>query len=241
MPFEMPPREEKARYLRRKFDEIAHRYDLFNDLITQGQHRYWKRVLVNRLDVPPQGRVLDLCCGTGDIARRWMGRLSGTGSVVAADFSPNMLHIARNRLDAADSSGTHYLVLCGDALHLPFQDESFHAVTVGYGLRNVADLGQCLDEILRVLHPGGMLASLDLGKVRSRLLRPLADAYFFRVVPWIGRLLQPGQDMFTYLPHSSIDFPEQHELAQILLRSGFDHSEVIEFMFGASVIHLARK
>jgi demethylmenaquinone methyltransferase/2-methoxy-6-polyprenyl-1,4-benzoquinol methylase len=99
----------------------------------------------------------------------------------------------------------------------------------------------CLAEIHRVLKPGGVMGSLDVGKVRYRFMRPLVDAYFFRVVPWIGRMLQPGQDMFTYLPQSSVAYPEQQVLKQRLLGAGFGRAEVIEFAFGASVIHLAWK
>jgi len=240
MPYEMPAAADKARYVRRKFDEIARRYDLFNDLITQGQHRWWKRRLVRRVSLAPGARVLDLCCGTGDIARRWQQRLGSAGEVVALDFSTGMLGIARHRLRPG-SGLARAIVLGGDAMHLPFPDATFDAVSVGYGLRNVNDLAGCLREIHRVLRPGGTLASLDVGKVRNRWLRPLVNLYFFYVVPWIGRRLQPGQDMFTYLPQSSVDYPEQHALAALMQAQGFRETAVVEYVFGASALHFARK
>jgi demethylmenaquinone methyltransferase/2-methoxy-6-polyprenyl-1,4-benzoquinol methylase len=242
MSYRLPDPAEKANYVREKFDEIARHYDLFNDLITQGQHRIWKNVLVNRLRLLPEARGLDLCCGTGDIAARCRRRLGPAGAVFLLDFSANMLRIARRRLnDGAPKGAPHSGLLCGDAMRLPFRDGSLQFVTVGYGLRNVTDLEGCLAEISRVLAPGGVLGSLDVGKVRARWLRPLVDFYLFRIVPLIGRLLQPGQEMFSYLPHSSLDYPAQQALREMMLARGFAEVEVIEFLGGASVIHLARK
>jgi demethylmenaquinone methyltransferase/2-methoxy-6-polyprenyl-1,4-benzoquinol methylase len=238
MPYRLPDADQKDRYVRAKFDEIAQQYDRFNDWITQGQHRRWKRVLVGRLDIQPGQRGLDLCCGTGDIARRCRAGLRGRGGLVAADFSLNMLALAKGRLAGG---GAPAAVLCADAMRLPFADASFDFVTIGYGLRNVKDLVGCLAEIHRVLRPGGVLASLDIGKVRHRWMRPLVDAYLFHVVPWIGRRLQPGQEMFTYLPHSTTAYPHQDALADLLRTSSFGRVELIEFLFGTSVIHLAWK
>ncbi|MDH5753509.1 MAG: ubiquinone/menaquinone biosynthesis methyltransferase, partial [Deltaproteobacteria bacterium] len=228
MAYTLPVSADKPAYVRKKFDEIAGHYDLFNDLITQGQHRWWKRVLVNRLPLGPGVRGLDICCGTGDLARRALGRLPADGLLVAADFSANMLRIARKRLAGGGGKAAPHLVAQADAMALPFADASFHFVTIGYGLRNVAGLPGCLEELLRVLRPGGVLASLDIGKVRPRWLRPFADAYLFRVVPLIGRLLQGGQDMYTYLPHSTLDFPHQDELKKRMLDAGFAQVDLVE-------------
>ena len=141
MSYRLPDSAGKARYVREKFDEIARHYDLFNDLITQGQHRIWKKILVNRLGFRPTARGLDLCCGTGDIAARSLRRLGPGGSLFLLDFSLNMLGIARRRLEGpANRGGAEKAVLCGDAMRLPFRDESLHFVTVGYGLRHVTDL-----------------------------------------------------------------------------------------------------
>jgi len=242
MPYRLPDPEDKSRYVRTKFDEIAHQYDRFNDLITQGQHRWWKRVLVRRLGIRPGDRGLDLCCGTGDIALRCLPPLRGRGTLVAADFSLNMLGIARQRLGAGNgSAAVRAPVLCADAMRLPFADASFAFVSIGYGLRNVADLPGCLAEIRRVLRPGGVLASLDIGKARYRWIRPFVDAYLFHVVPWIGKLLYPGQEMYTYLPHSTTRFPDQAALKELMLRGGFATVDVVEHLFGTSAIHVARK
>lgn len=243
MAYRLPSPENKARYVQEKFDQIASRYDLFNDLITQGQHRYWKRVLLRRIGIAPNARGLDLCCGTGDLALGIHRRLSGEGVLVAADFSHNMLRAAQQRLRRPPIGGHSPLtaLLRGDAMRLPFQDHSFDFVTVGYGLRNVSDLTGCLGELLRVLRPGGVLGTLDVGQVRNRWLRPLAEFYLFRIVPWIGRRLQRGQEMFQYLPHSTVDYPDQQRLRQMMEQAGFGGVQVKEFLFGASVIHLATK
>ena len=242
MAYRLPEGYEKANYVRGRFNEIAHKYDLFNDLITQGQHRMWKNTMVRQLGLQSGAVGLDLCCGTGDIAARAWGRLGEAGNVIALDFSINMLRIARRRLSKpAFPTAAARRILCGDAMRLPFADASLNFVTVGYGLRNVTDLTGSLKEIHRILRPGGMLASLDVGKVRSPLLRPLVNFYFFKVVPLIGRILQPGQEMFNYLPESSVAYPEQQALRKLMLECGFEEVDVTEFALGASVIHLARK
>ncbi|HEX7743560.1 MAG TPA: class I SAM-dependent methyltransferase, partial [Sphingobium sp.] len=137
-PYRLPSADQKDRYVRAKFDEIAAQYDRFNNWITQGQHRLWKRTMVRRLGIMPGQRGLDLCCGTGDIALRCLPALRGQGGVIAADFSLNMLAIARERL-AADDHATRAptATMCADAMRLPFADASFDFVTIGYGLRNV--------------------------------------------------------------------------------------------------------
>lgn len=243
MTYRLPSPENKARYVQEKFDQIASKYDLFNDLITQGQHRYWKRVLLRRIGIHPGARGLDLCCGTGDLALGILPRLSGEGVLVAADFSAGMLQAAQRRLrnHRRGERPPVTVVLRGDAMRLPFQDDSFEFVTIGYGLRNVSGLDGCLAELLRVLRPGGVLGTLDVGRVRNRLLRPLAEFYLFRIVPMIGKLLQSGQEMFQYLPHSTVDYPDQHRLREMMEQTGFSKVEIREFLFGASVIHLAYK
>ena len=257
--YRLPDASAKAHYVRRKFDEIARHYDLFNDLITQGQHRWWKRVVIRELALRPGMRGLDICCGTGDLAQRALRAMGAhpagggaggpaTGGVVAADFSANMLRIAQGRLHKAGfgkggDAAAHpaLLVTQADAMALPFADASFDFVTIGYGLRNVTDIPGCLAELRRVLRPGGRLASLDTGRVRNRILRACSNFYLFHIVPRIGRLLQANQDMFTYLPHSTLDFPPQDRLLEQLADAGFTETRLIEHLGGASAIHIARK
>ena len=128
-----------------------------------------------------------------------------------------------------------------DSINIPFTDTNFHAVTIGYGLRNVSDLNACLQEIFRVLKPGGVLVSLDVGKVRLPIIAELNNFYFFRVVPLIGNIMMPGQEMFQYLPHSSLKYPNQELLKRMLLETGFKQAEIHDFIFGACTVHVAYK
>jgi len=176
-----------------------------------------------------------LCCGTGDIAQA-VKRMHPEVEVLGMDFSEQMLTLASRR---KTTSGNPVQFFRGDAMALPFAEQHFDAVTIGYGLRNVPDLTECLCEIRRVLKPGGVLVSLDVGKVRVPVIAELSQFFFFRIVPRIGEWLMPGQEMFSYLPHSSIQYPNQETLKRHLLELGFRQVEVHDFCFGASTVHVA--
>jgi len=126
-------------------------------------------------------------------------------------------------------------------MNIPFPDGKFDAVTIGYGLRNVPELNGCLKEILRVLKPGGVMVSLDVGKVRLPIIAELNNLYFFSIVPLIGNMLMPGQEMFQYLPHSSLKYPNQELLKRMMLEIGFQQAGFHDFIFGASTVHVAYK
>ncbi|MBF0288278.1 MAG: ubiquinone/menaquinone biosynthesis methyltransferase [SAR324 cluster bacterium] len=237
MSYQLPDASEKAQYVEQKFTEIAPKYDLFNDIITAGMHRYWKRFMVRQTGISKDAVCLDLCCGTGDIVYR-LGETAPQGRMVALDFSQGMLEIVRQR----NVSGSNRLLLLrSDANQLPFATGVFDAVTIGYGLRNVSHLVDCLKEIERVLVPGGALVSLDVGKVRIPWLFEISQFYFFHIVPRLGKLLYPGQDMFDYLPHSSIDYPDQERLKRMMLSVGFKQVDIFDFFLGASTVHVAYK
>ena len=235
--YKLPEKEKKSEYVESKFDEIAQRYDLFNDLITFGMHRYWKKFVARKTGLAPGGNCLDLCTGTGDIGRAVLNFQPET-NVTALDFSSEMLELAHQQ-QSEHAYGLNYIR--GDAMAPPFQKEYFEAVTVGYGLRNVADLNGCIKNILSLLKPSGVLVCLDVGKVNIPVIAQLNRFYFFKIVPLIGKWLMPGQEMFDYLPHSSINYPDQKKLKKILLKEGFQKVDVYDFVFGASTIHVAQK
>lgn len=241
--FQMPSREAKADFVRENFDQIAAKYDRFNDWNSFYLHRLWKNRLVREIEQETEGpiRVLDLCCGTGDISVR-LEKSSRVDSLLSLDFSPKMLEIAKNRLAGPAIKGRVKLEI-GDATKLNgVATESLDAVSVGFGLRNVNDLDKAISEIYRVLKPGGVFANLDVGKVKNPLLRFFADFYFFRIVPLFGYILWGGRnDMFDYLPVSSLSYPDQDILKGRMENAGFQNVRYVNFVFGNAVLHIAKK
>jgi demethylmenaquinone methyltransferase/2-methoxy-6-polyprenyl-1,4-benzoquinol methylase len=206
------------------FDRIAPVYDVMNRVMTAGLDRRWRRLTVDAV-VHPGDRVLDACCGTGDLAVAAARRRAA--SVVGLDFSERMLDRARRKSQTVDW-------VRGDLLALPFADASFDAATVGFGVRNVADLDRALGELRRVLRTGGRLAILEITQPRG-VLRPFFSVWFERVVPLLGRLL-PGGRAYTYLPASVRRFPGAEELVSLLEEAGF---EAVQFrLLGGSIVAL---
>ncbi len=191
------------------FDRIAPVYDVMNRAMTAGLDQRWRRLTV-RETVSAGDRVLDACCGTGDLAI--IASRAGA-TVVGLDFSPEMLARARRKAPELEW-------LEGDLLALPFEDESFDAATVGFGVRNVDDLGRALAELQRVLRPGGLVAILEITRPRGPL-RVFYSLWFDRVVPLLGKVL-PGGSAYTYLPASVKRFPPAEELAELMRAAGFD-------------------
>jgi demethylmenaquinone methyltransferase/2-methoxy-6-polyprenyl-1,4-benzoquinol methylase len=195
--------------VRTMFDRIAPVYDLMNRVMTAGLDGRWRR-LTARAVVRPGDRVLDACCGTGDLA---LADERAGGRVVGLDFSERMLERARRKSTTVEWTR-------GDLLELPFEDESFDAATVGFGVRNVADLERSLRELRRVLRPGGRLGILEITEPRG-LLRPFYRLWFYGIVPLlVGRVLRGGS-AYSYLPASVRRFPGPEDLAALLERAGF--------------------
>jgi demethylmenaquinone methyltransferase/2-methoxy-6-polyprenyl-1,4-benzoquinol methylase len=212
--------------VRRMFDRIAPVYDAMNRVMTAGLDRRWRAVTV-RETVRPGDRVLDACCGTGDLALA--ARAAGAGHVVGVDFSERMLECARRKAPELEW-------LRSDVLTLPFEDCSFDAAVVGFGVRNVEDLEASLRELRRVLSTGGRLGILEITTPRGPLA-PFYRVWFDRVVPLLGRLL-PGGDAYTYLPASVRRFPGPEELAELLGGCGFEQVRFRLFAGGIVALHV---
>jgi demethylmenaquinone methyltransferase / 2-methoxy-6-polyprenyl-1,4-benzoquinol methylase len=214
----LPSPEEKAAHVRRMFASIAPRYDLLNHVLSLNIDRLWRRRAVNRLgwDRFPEGTFLDNCAGTLDLAVELAGRTGFRGRVVGSDFTHAML-----------ARGTHKVVempvepACADALRLPFADRVFDGATVGFGVRNLADLDAGLREAARVLKPGARFVILEFTTPGWQPFRGLYLFYFLKVLPAVGRLVSKHGSAYTYLPESVLQFPEPAELARRLEAAGF--------------------
>jgi demethylmenaquinone methyltransferase/2-methoxy-6-polyprenyl-1,4-benzoquinol methylase len=207
------------------FDRIAPVYDAMNRVMTVGLDQRWRRATV-RASVRQGDRVLDACCGTGDLAVA--ARKAGAGEVVGIDFSERMLERARRKAPELEW-------LQADVLKLPFEDASFDAAVVGFGVRNVDDLEASIRELRRVLRPGGRLGILEITTPRGPL-KLFYKLWFDRIVPLLGRLL-PGGDAYTYLPASVRRFPGPEELAALMGRCGFRDVEFRRFAGGIVALH----
>jgi demethylmenaquinone methyltransferase / 2-methoxy-6-polyprenyl-1,4-benzoquinol methylase len=232
------PGEGRAEKVHRLFARIARRYDRINDLMSWGLHRRWKRRLVS-LVAPRSGeKALDLCCGTGDVARKLAaGPPDGACEVVGLDFTEEMLEIARK----VTPGGLPVSYRQGDALALPFPDASFDIVTCAYGLRNLADLDRGLSEAERVLRPGGRLASLEFGRPANPLWNKLYFAYLRAALPLFGLIFFGDPHTYGYIFATVSRFPGQRELASRMEDVGFASVAVHDSLGGAMGICVARK
>jgi demethylmenaquinone methyltransferase/2-methoxy-6-polyprenyl-1,4-benzoquinol methylase len=211
--------EKRASKVNEMFSRLAQRYDLVNDVMSLGMHRRWKRDAV-RLGLgaaarPP--RWLDLCCGTGDIGFRAEGARPGA-RVVGLDFTFPMLTVARQRGCAA---GSRARFIQGDALNLPFADRSFDAISVGYGLRNLADIPRGLAEMRRVLAPGGRAVVLDFGKPDNAVASALYWGFLKTVMPMMGWLFHRDPETYAYIPASLERYPAQRGVEKLMQEAGF--------------------
>jgi demethylmenaquinone methyltransferase/2-methoxy-6-polyprenyl-1,4-benzoquinol methylase len=217
-PTALPADEEKAAHVRRMFSSIAPRYDLLNHLLSMNIDRLWRRRAVDQLswEREPNGTYLDNCAGTLDLATELARRGGFGGRVVGSDFTFAMLAGGVHKLDSLSVDP-----VCADALSLPYPDQSFDGATVGFGVRNLADLDAGLREMARVLRPGSRLVILEFTTPNWQPFRGLYFFYFMRMLPLIGRLVSKHGSAYTYLPESVMRFPEPAELARRMESAGF--------------------
>ena len=230
------PVTEKQQLVGAVFTSVAARYDLMNDLMSFGMHRLWKRHFVASSGVRAGDRVLDLAGGTGDIAALLLPRVGAEGSVVVGDINAAMLGVGRDRLtDRGLVRGVDWAQL--DAEALPFPDQSFDAVTIAFGLRNVTDKDRALIEMQRVLKPGGRVLVLEFSRVTQSWLVPLYDLHSFHVLPPLGQLVTGDADSYRYLAESIRKHPDQATLKAMMETAGFAHVEVRNLGAGILAIH----
>ena len=226
--------QEFAGQIRGMFDRIAGVYDLMNTAMTAGLHHRWRERAADRAELAPGDVALDVCCGTGDLAFELARRVGPHGSVIGSDFSERMLDVAR--LKAAERGAGTVRFEWGDALELSYDTGSFDAVTVGFGVRNLADLDRGVGELTRVLKPGGRLVILEITQPTRPPLSTFFGLWFDRLVPLLGRVL-PGGSAYTYLPASVRRFPGPEELAELLRSAGFENVRWRLFAGGIVALH----
>jgi demethylmenaquinone methyltransferase/2-methoxy-6-polyprenyl-1,4-benzoquinol methylase len=238
-----PQSEEFAGQVRGMFDRIAGVYDLMNSAMTAGMHHRWRDRAADRATLAPGDAALDVACGTGDLAFELQRRVGPEGHVVGSDFSERMLDLARDKRDRRpgvnDGDGAP-IFEWGDALGLPYDDGSFDAVTVGFGVRNFADLDLGLAELVRVLKPGGRLVILEITQPQRPPLSTFFSLWFDRMVPVLGRLAG-DPEAYSYLPESVKRFPGPEALAGRLDAAGLERIRWTILAGGIIAIHSGSK
>jgi demethylmenaquinone methyltransferase/2-methoxy-6-polyprenyl-1,4-benzoquinol methylase len=231
--FQQVDEQEKARRVGAVFDSVAPRYDLMNDLMSAGLHRVWKRAALERSAVRPGDRVLDVAGGTGDLSRLFAGRVGPQGTVVLSDINRGMLMQGRDRLN--DAGLLVPAVQC-DAERLPFPDGWFDCVCIGFGLRNVTRKERALEEMVRVLRPGGRLLVLEFSRV-WKPLAPLYDLFSFQVLPRLGKAVAGDAQSYRYLAESIRMHPDQEELKRMMQAAGLEQVDYLNLAAGVVALH----
>ncbi len=227
---------EKVKRVRAVFDSVASSYDVMNDLMSMGVHRLWKRHTIELSGVRRGHKVLDLAAGTGDLSVRFSGLVGPSGEVVFSDINAAMLEQGRIRmLDEGHANNIRYVQ--ANAQYLPFPDNYFNCVTIGFGLRNVTDKQMALDSIYRVLKPGGRLLVLEFSKPTTKPLEKVYDFYSFKLLPKIGKLVANDEDSYRYLAESIRMHPDQETLKGMLEKAGFERSEYFNMTGGIVAVH----
>jgi demethylmenaquinone methyltransferase/2-methoxy-6-polyprenyl-1,4-benzoquinol methylase len=233
-----PESPEFAAQVRTMFDRIAGVYDLMNSAMTAGMHHRWRQRAAERAELRAGDTALDLCCGTGDLAFELARLVGPDGVVVGCDFSEPMLELARRK--AAERGASQARFEWADALDLPYEEGSFDAVTVGFGVRNLVDLERGLVEMVRVLKPGGRAVILEITQPRRLPLSAFYSLWFDRVVPLLGAVAG-NRDAYAYLPESVKRFPAPEGLAGVMARAGLRQVRYLVLAGGIIAIHSAAK
>jgi demethylmenaquinone methyltransferase/2-methoxy-6-polyprenyl-1,4-benzoquinol methylase len=231
--------EEKAKHVGGVFSSVASSYDVMNDAMSMGMHRLWKRILVEIAGIKDHDVVLDIAAGTGDIAKLISKQFPST-EIYVSDINNEMLSVGRERsIDEGFSNNTFFCQLSGEAI--PFKDNTFDVITLGFGLRNFTDKPEGLKEIKRCLKKGGRLLVLEFSKPNNPLFSKVYDWYSFNILPKLGAVLANDSDSYKYLAESIRMHPDQEALKNMVIESGFDDCKFYNLLNGIVAIHVGYK
>lgn len=228
--------EEKAAYVREMFDDIAHRYDLLNSVLSAGIHKGWRGFATRCACLELGGSVLDVCSGTGEWTPSLRSAVGPSGLVMAADFSLKMLQFGDARFRTQTTQEVQ-----ADASVLPFAENSFHAVTVGFGIRNVADRDKAFREMARVLKPGGRVVCLEFSQPPPGLFRTGYELHARHIMPKLGGAISGRPDAYAYLPASVARFDSRQQLAERMRGAGLESVRFVDLTFGLVCVHVGEK
>jgi demethylmenaquinone methyltransferase/2-methoxy-6-polyprenyl-1,4-benzoquinol methylase len=233
--FDTIPEQDKAGRVQGVFSSVASKYDVMNDAMSLGIHRIWKDAMMDWLAPRPGQRLLDVAGGTGDISFRFLKR-AGSGHATVLDLTEPMLIEGRKRAEAADMADSLDWVV-GDAMALPFDDNSFDVYTISFGIRNVTRPQEALNEAYRVLKPGGRLMVLEFSQIPNDLLQRLYDFYSFNAIPVMGKVITGDRDSYQYLVESIRKFPDQDTFLSMVRQAGFENAKYLNLSLGIACLH----
>jgi demethylmenaquinone methyltransferase/2-methoxy-6-polyprenyl-1,4-benzoquinol methylase len=235
----MQKTKSKEEFVHSVFETIAPKYDLMNNILSFRRHKAWRKFTMKKMNVQPGTTGIDLCCGTCD----WtisLAQASGSGEMIGLDFSQNMLDYGAVKIKEL-GLGHQIQLLRGNAMSLPFENNTFDYATIGFALRNVPDLEQVIREMHRVVKPGGLVVSLELSKPTWQPFKSLYYFYFQQVLPFLGKLIAKSYEQYKWLPESLINFPDHKQLAAIFVKHGLQQVQAYPLTGGIAALHLGTK
>ncbi|MBR2568208.1 MAG: demethylmenaquinone methyltransferase [Paenibacillus sp.] len=231
--------KQKEQYVHSVFESIAPKYDIMNDIMSFRRHKAWRKFTMSKMNMQVGQNALDLCCGTCDWTIQ-MAEESKTGQLTGLDFSPHMLQYGQQKIDKLGLAKQIRLIE-GNAMDLPFEDNTFDYVTIGFGLRNVPDYMQVLREMRRVVKPGGKVVCLELSKPTWQPFKGIYYFYFQRLLPMLGKWVAKRYDQYKWLPESLASFPDHKELKQMFVDAGLVNVDAYPLTGGIAALHIGTK
>lgn len=232
----MTSKEQRVHHV---FEKISNQYDYMNSVISFKRHRAWRNDTMKRMNVKEGSTALDVCCGTADWTIQLSESVGERGFVHGLDFSKNMLKIGQKKID--DLNLTNIELIHGNAMELPFEDNTFDYVTIGFGLRNVPDYMQVLKEMRRVVKPGGSVVCLETSQPTMPIFKQAYYFYFRFIMPLLGKLLAKSYQEYSWLQESAKDFPGSDELAILFEKAGLHNIQIKKYFGGVAAMHLGYK